>query len=404
MSFSDGWGPVLLKKRADTIREHLTKMDLKALVVTEGMNTAYVTGILPGTTFYPNWERPGATVIPLDGEPFTIQNELIGYGIRLALERKRAWITDVRLWQEHPRLTNRLHIRRELGLMLSEGLKERGITKGQVGVDAASLVLHNLIAPYLPNVECVNASSILREMRMVKCEEELRLIRKAGELSDWAQKKYQESASVGKRIYALDAEIAHVLAIETTEKYPEYHIGVSSHTIGFGPYSWAGGPGGYKGTKIERGHTLNNAISVRLNGYGVENERTMVVGQPSEKQRKIFNVATEAQKKGVSKCVEGNRVSDIDAASQEVIEKAGYGEYITHRAGHGIGLGGHEHWDDMAYDHMKMKEGMVTSVEPAIYIYLDSGYRHSDTVIIGKREPEPVTKYSKELENLIIAV
>lgn len=141
---------------------------------------------------------------------------------------------------------------------------------------------------------------------------------------------------------------------------------------------------------------------MRLNRYGVENERNYIVGKPTEKQRKIFEVMKEAQMKATEMCVEGNRLSDIDSAAQAVIESAGYGDYIFHRTGHGIGLGGHEYPDDMAYNHRPLKAGMVLSSEPGIYIYGYGGFRHSDTVIVGKNKPEVATKFTKELEGLTI--
>lgn len=376
-------------------------MDLQALVVTNGLNTIYVTGILTRIPF-PNWERPGATVIPLDGEPFTIQNEILIPCIRLALERGRAWIKDVRYWQEHVKQgTNRLHTKHEVGLMLSDGLRERGIIKGRIGVDAGAVVLHNLIGPYLPDLKCVNASNILREMRLIKCEEELNLIRNAAELTDWGQNKYFELASVGKRIYAHDTEVTHLIAVEATEKYPDYLINIRSHAQDGGPYSAGGGYGGYRGYKIQKGDSIIYNCILSLNGYHSENERTMFIGEPTKKQRKAFEVMVEAHEKGIAMCVEGNKVSDIEAAAQGVIEKAGFGEYMTHRVGHGMGLSGHENWLNAGYNHMKMKAGMVCSVEPGFYFYLDSGYRHSDTVVVGKNEPEVVTKSTKDPDELI---
>jgi Xaa-Pro dipeptidase len=96
--------------------------------------------------------------------------------------------------------------------------------------------------------------------------------------------------------------------------------------------------------------------------------------------------------------------SRLDAAALKVIEDVGFGDYVFHRTAHGIGLGGHEYWDDSSFNHRIMKPGMVTSVEPALYVYGLGGFRHSDTVIIGKDKPEVTTKYTKGLKDLIIHV
>jgi Xaa-Pro aminopeptidase len=58
----------------------------------------------------------------------------------------------------------------------------------------------------------------------------------------------------------------------------------------------------------------------------------------------------------------------------------------------------------MAFNHLTLEPGMVLSVEPAIYVYGDGGFRHSDTVIVGKNKPEVVTKHTKELADLVVEV
>ena len=62
------------------------------------------------------------------------------------------------------------------------------------------------------------------------------------------------------------------------------------------------------------------------------------MGKPIEKQKRFFEVMSEAQRRGVEMCVAGNKVSDIDAVALKVIEDAGFGDYVFHRTGHGIGL------------------------------------------------------------------
>lgn len=97
-------------------------------------------------------------------------------------------------------------------------------------------------------------------------------------------------------------------------------------------------------------------------------------------------------------------MADIDSAGQRVYEAAGLGDYVFHRTGHGIGIGGHEYPDDMAFNYRPLVAGMVFSSEPALFIPGVGGFRHSDTVIVGKERPEPVTNYSRRLEDLIVPV
>ena len=402
MSYTDGWTRSILKERGRKIREYCTENELEALAIMNNLNYTYVTGFFIDVA---PWERPVVAIIPVDGEPFMIHCELSTNHIKYALEQGRGWIEDVRFYTEHPRQVNRLYTVKEWSTLTSEAFREKGLIKGRIGVDIDPMALERRLKSYLPELSFVNASRLLREMRLIKGKEELDLIRKAGDVSDWGQVRYKDAIEVGKPWQVLNAEVTLLITEEVCERYPYYKALGRAGGTGMGVFSaMPHGPGGHDGMKIQKGDSIVNYTGAILNGYGVENERTFIVGEPTEKQRKAFNVMTDAQIKGVEMCVEGNKVSDIDAACQEVIEKAGYGDYIMHRTGHGIGLGGHEYWDDTAFNHRILKAGMVTSVEPGIYIYGFGGFRHSDTVIIGKDEPEVVTKYTKQLEDLTVKV
>lgn len=400
MSYTDGWSQELLEERAEKIREYLAENDLEALAVTSKPNFDYVTGFFVGTSF---WERPVVAVIPLDYEPFMVLNELSTNHVEFSRNKGRGWIDDVKIYTEHPRQTNRLYTVTNWSTLVSKTFRERGITKGKIGVDSNQSFLKKKLKDDLPDLSFVDAGRLLREMRLVKTDAALDLIRKAGELSDWGQEKLKELIAEGKTPIGIGTETAHLLAKEATDRYPEYQIYTSAGFTGTGPHAaMPHGVGGYTGRKLKEGDTLVNGVGVSLNQYGVENERTFILGKPTERQKKVFNVMKEAQENAVEMCVAGNKVSDIDSAAQKVIENAGYGDYIMHRTGHGMGLRGHEYWDDIAFNHRKLEAGMVTSVEPGIYIKGFGGFRFSDTVIIGKEEPEVVTEYSKDLNDLTV--
>jgi len=400
MSYTDGWSKELLENRGKKIREYLVEKNIEALVVLDPLNIVYTSGFFLDVA---TWERPVATVIPTKEEPFMVVCELSSNHVKYSLENGRGWIEDVRIYVEHPKQVNRFYFAHDWARMISEAFEERKIRKGRIGVDRNPKELEGRVKPHLPELSFVDESKLLREMRLIKCEEELNLIRKAGELSDWGQERFKEVIAEGKRQVSIESEAAHLISEEAARRYPDYMINVWTAFTGTGPFAaMPHGSGGYSGRKIQKGETLVNAIVLRLNHYGVENERTYIVGEPSEKQKKLFNIMTEAQKRAIEMCVVGNKVSDIDAAAQSVIEKAGCGDYIMHRTGHGVGLGGHEYWDDMAFNHRRLEAGMVTSVEPGIYVYGYGGFRHSDTVIVGKEKAEPATKYTTKMEDLII--
>jgi len=92
----------------------------------------------------------------------------------------------------------------------------------------------------------------------------------------------------------------------------------------------------------------------------------------------------------------GARCSDVDAAANGYLREQGYGDYLLHRTGHGLGLGNHEGpWVAEGSEDV-LRKNMVISVEPGIYIPAIGGIRHSDTVLVT------LTVYPTDLDALTI--
>ncbi len=140
----------------------------------------------------------------------------------------------------------------------------------------------------------------------------------------------------------------------------------------------------------------------RVNGYAAECERTVFLGEPSDRDRKLFDIVMKAREVAYSMVKPGTRCEDIDLATQEYFKSLGYGDAIRHRTGHGIGLGNHEApWLSAGGDHV-LEENMVISIEPALYFDDIGGFRHSDTVLVTKNGYENLTHYPRDLESLIV--
>jgi Xaa-Pro aminopeptidase len=202
----------------------------------------------------------------------------------------------------------------------------------------------------------------------------------------------------------VDAETNKQVLIKGAEMFPgckvECHMMSLSGPASASPH----GTGGDSDMTIQVGHGIVDILIVRLNGYVIENERTWIVGEPTELQARAFDTVEQACLAATKQMVAGNPVSSIDAAAQTVIEAAGFADYINHRTGHGIGIAGHEFPEDVAFNHRPLMVGEVWSAEPGIYIYGVGGFRHDDTVIVTENGPEVVTQWSKSLKDQIIRV
>jgi Xaa-Pro dipeptidase len=210
---------------------------------------------------------------------------------------------------------------------------------------------------------------------------------------------------VGKAQLEIGADAIKAMQREASAKYPDAAMEIRANVMGTGPvFSPMPHTTRGMGRKVRKGDSLIDITAVRINGYGVENERTFTIGKPTAKQARIFNVMIRAQQEALKAQRPGNKLSNVDAAAQRVIENAGYGDYIMHRTYHGIGLGGHEYPYYTAFMDRKIKPGMVLSCEPGIYITGFGGFRHSDTVIVTEKGPELVTKFPRDLDSLVVAV
>jgi Xaa-Pro aminopeptidase len=385
--------------RNKRIRTWLNEQDYKALVVTTPLNFYMVTGFHLDVE---PWERPVAAVFPRDGEPFLVMNELSTNHLRFAEERGTLFVTDYTIYREHLTHVNRTYTRDQFGEILATRLGDLGITRGTIAVEGGP---HPLMRIAMPNIAWADATRYLVEMREVKYPEELDLLRVGAELSDWGQDKYMELLKPGLNIKAFDFHIASLMMEEGARRFP--HDRVEIRVIASGG-KWSSAPhgsGAEASESFEVGTGVVNILIVRLNGLVVENERTLFVGKPkSDIQVRAFEAATEACEAAAAQMVAGNPVSSADAAAQMAYEKAGFGEYINHRTGHGLGIGGHEFPEDMPFNHRAFKENEVYSSEPGIYIYGVGGFRHDDTVIVGAKKPEVITHRSKKLDDQIVPV
>ena len=254
----------------------------------------------------------------------------------------------------------------------------------------------------LPQLRLEVATQEFRKLRLVKCEEEIALMREIAALSDWVQERYREKIQPGRLVQELDMAMAAEMAKEAARRFPGENLEILRCWTLSGPASCAPhGDGRSAGARIENGHGMVNIVIPRLNGLVVENERTWFCGKPSQRQVELFEAARAANEAACEAAVTGKPVCGIDTAAQLVLERAGVAELILHRTGHGMGTLGHEFPEDMAFNTRPLMEREVYSAEPGIYQWGLGGFRHDDTVVVGAT-PEVLTKAPKDLASQTI--
>ena len=149
--------------------------------------------------------------------------------------------------------------------------------------------------------------------------------------------------------------------------------------------------------KIRSGDFITLDFGAVVNGYRSDMTRTVAVGDVSKEQKKVYDIVLEAQEKAIEQVKEGIVCSQIDKIARDVISSYGYGEYFGHALGHSVGLDIHESPNFSPKCSTILKEGMILSVEPGIYLPQKFGVRIEDLVYVTKKGVINLTKSKKSL-------
>ena len=253
-----------------------------------------------------------------------------------------------------------------------------------------TLSLFKKLQALLPEVEFISDDGAIANTRMVKDEEELNLIRRA---SDIAENAYEEMLNMVK--------------VGVTEKQLAFEFEWLCRRAGAEAMSFdmvaASGPNSsmphalVTDRALQSGDFITFDFGCVYNGYCSDMTRTVALGKCSDEQREIYQIVLEAQMAGLAQVHAGVLCKDADAAARNVIKKAGYGKCFGHSLGHGVGLKVHEAPNLSSKSELVLKENMVVTVEPGIYIPGKFGVRIEDLVVVGKQNCEILTKNCKDL-------
>lgn len=149
--------------------------------------------------------------------------------------------------------------------------------------------------------------------------------------------------------------------------------------------------------KIQPGEPAIFDIFAPVDRYWCDMTRTVFFRSVSDEQRRVYDVVRNANEAGIAAIRRGVPLSEVDAAARKVISDAGYGEYFTHRTGHGIGLALHEPPDCSSTSQATVEPGMCFSVEPGIYLPGKWGVRIEDLVVVTEDGVEVLNHFTKDL-------
>lgn len=236
-----------------------------------------------------------------------------------------------------------------------------------------------LLLERLPGADPVVATGILGAMRMRKEPAELELIQKNAEVADRAMQAAFQAIRAG----ATELEIAEA-ARRTFEAGQVDRVNFT--IIGSGPNGAF--PHHHTGWRAVRaGEAVVIDIGARMAGYNSDITRMGFLGDPDEEYLEVHQVVEEAVQAALEAVKPGAPAHAVDRAARNVITAAGYGEFFTHRTGHGLGLNGHEPPYMTGVNDLPLEEGMVFSIEPGIYLPGKFGVRLEEIVAVTATGP-----------------
>lgn len=373
--------PISVAERAGRVeraKQLMGENGLDALYLTGGTSMVYFTGIRWG-----GGERLFTVVIPVRGEAFVVCPGFEENRAREQLALGPLKSADVYVWQEHENPYQRV----------MEGLRSRGIASGKIGAEeTVQFRFADGVAQVAPTLQVVSGTPITAGCRGVKDAHEIALMQLANEVTLTAYKAAHLAMEEGmtQQDFGGLVSLAH--------QRLGFQGGASVQTGEFSALPH----GSITPQVIREGTILLIDGGCSAEGYSSDISRTFVLGAPTDKMKKVFDIEHRAQAAALAAAKPGVPAENVDRAARTIIEDGGYGpgyKYFSHRVGHGIGMDGHE-WPYLVKGNtVPLKVGNCFSDEPGIYIPGEFGVRLEDDMYITPDGAKLFTPQSPSLEN-----
>ena len=234
----------------------------------------------------------------------------------------------------------------------------------------------------------------LTELRRIKKPEELELLKKAESIGDQALAAVIPLLRPGMTELEVAAELEYQMKKAGAE-------GLSFDTIAASGIHSAMPHAIPSEKKLEKGDFLTMDFGCRYRGYCSDMTRTVVIGNASEEQKKVYNTVLQAHLKAMEELKPGMRCCDVDRIARDYIQDAGYGAYFGHGLGHSVGLYIHESPALNTRDETILEPGMIETIEPGIYIPGFGGVRIEDMGVVTETGYESFAGSPKELMEIL---
>jgi Xaa-Pro dipeptidase len=383
VSLTTGAKPISAEERLARIaRLQRLMVDRKigALILESGSSLEYFTGI--------QWrrsERTTAAVIPARGDVVVVTPAFEEPSIRETL----AVGGDVRPWNEHE----------SPFAVLVGALRDRGVTSGAIAFEATTrlFIVDGVRDASAGAYRVVSGDALVKAVRLIKSPAELALMQTANDVTLAALRHVHANVRIGMRPDEISAMVDAATVALVGD--PEFALVLLNEASAY--------PHGSKQPQaVREGSVILIDVGCTVHGYQSDISRTWVMGQPTAKQRKVWDTVKRGQELALATAKLGTPVGAIDDAVRAYYEKEGWGPGyhlpgLPHRTGHGIGLDGHEPPYLVHGDATPLAPGMCFSDEPGLYIPGEFGIRLEDCWHMTETGPKLFTALARSIEDPI---
>lgn len=354
----------MFKERIKKLRDLMTQKGLDAVLLVGDANRNYLSGFTGNESF---------SVITSEKAFFITDSRFT--------EQAKQQVKDYEILEYNKNTTFPDFL---ANLIDKNNIKNLGFEENILSFSTHSLFKSKISCSLVP------MEGIVEDIRTIKDESELKIIRAAADIADKAFKhmlKFIKSGMTEREI-GLELEFYMKKLGATDLSFPSI---VASGVRSSLPHGEA------TDKVVNKGEFLTLDYGCIYKGYCSDMTRTIVIGKPTSKMVEIYNVVLEAQERALKAFKPGVKAIDVDKVAREYIKEKGYGDYFGHSLGHGVGREIHEAPAIGYRNNKELQVGMVVTDEPGIYIPDFGGVRIEDLLVIKEDGIEILSNSAKQL-------
>lgn len=361
------------------VSDLLSNNHLDALAILPGPTLTYITGL----HFHPG-ERPVTLLISATEACLILPALEAGKGSLSAIPLRIITFSDnPDTWQA----------------AFNQAISSMNLHHAHIGVESTGMRFQEaqFLIKASADAQLINADNLIGTLRIQKNSSEIQAVQQAVKIAEQALMATLPIIKPGLTEAELALELSINLIRNGSLSGSSFDPIIASGPNGANPHATV------SDRSLQNGDLLVIDWGATFNGYISDLTRTFAIGSIHPELEKIVEVVHQANTAGRMACQPNISAGKVDQQTRKVIEQSGYGEFFTHRTGHGIGMQVHEPPYIFAENDLILQPGMMFTIEPGIYLPGRAGARIEDNVVITEEGCEVLSSLPRELIHLPIS-